>query len=156
MSDTAVTVRASTERQTDFEKQIDEQIAMHILADALEPKRAARLLVDVMFAAIIQENNLRELGGNAIDPDGTQRKQWDRTGAVEHVISNMKALSVYSRHVSHVINDILSICFDASRNCIFLDTDEIPNLVGISYGVGIAVERELRETACEWLTGGDE
>jgi hypothetical protein len=129
---------------------------MHILADVILPARAAQLANDVIVAAIIQEHNCQGVGGTVIDPDGKERKQWDRHGAIEQVIFKVKRLSAVCRYLSYAVEDIVSVCFAASRNWTFLDTDEIPTLVGAAYCVGVAVHREMPETAREWVTGSAE
>jgi len=153
MSDRVANVRASARRRTDFQKQVDDHTAMHVVADAILPARAAQLAADVIVAAIIQENNRVGLGGKVIDSNGKQSKQWDRPGAVERVVARVKRLSVVCRYLRSVVDDIVSICFAASNNLSFLDTDEIPTLVGVAYGVRVAVRRECPQTAREWVLG---
>jgi hypothetical protein len=131
--------------RTGFEAAVRDAVWSHAPVDALEPYAAWRAVIDTLMNTIICDHNAAAAGGPIVDRNGRQRRAWDRTGAMRRIAD--RAIERQWSDVGSIATVIVRDCFAMARNRDFIDTDEIPLLIGISFGVALEIERRDAELA---------
>jgi hypothetical protein len=126
-------------RRKSFEARVRELVSIHGPADALEPRRALKMAVEVLVHGLIEEHNsVAAFGNRPIDAAGSSRL---RRAIAPHVASILARIR--DERISnpvHVGAIIVDTCF-GSRAKPYLDTNEIPWLVGLAYSLALEVEQ---------------
>lgn len=109
------------------------------VADALEPPRAVHFASEAILEAIISTHNALMMGHAPLDvTDSSDFSRWAAYWAEQYVDelvgSPDVSIELFARHVA-------LRCFENARNPTFLDTHEIPALVGLTSAIGIRLER---------------
>jgi hypothetical protein len=137
-----VTVKGT---RTGFEAAVRDAVWLHAPVDALEPYAAWRAVVDTLMNTIICDHNAAAAGGPIVDRNGRQRRAWDRTGAMRRIAD--RAIERQWSDVGSIATVIVRDCFAMERSRDYIDTDEIPLLIGIAFGVAIEIERRTPDLA---------
>jgi len=122
--------------------------------DALEPARAERVAADVLVQTIVHVHNRRMLGD-----EREQRLADLRTigealrGTMETIVG--RVLSGGGEDVRSAARRIACAAFALARRAEFVDTDEIPWLVALAYGVGLELYRRDPEAARRLVGAAD-
>jgi hypothetical protein len=139
---------SDTTGNRNFDELVDDVVAMHVVADALPPRRALEITLQIFTIAIVDENSRITTRIHSDIPPNDELERWDRIQAAAKAI---EALSAATWTVEAALCALLKCCFENSRNVDFLDTDEIRILAGSSYAVGVMTRRQLPHLAKSWI-----
>lgn len=144
-----------------FAEEVESLTAIHAGGlDALMHPQAVRVAREVILHAIIKTNtqlaaglDLPEL--SEILPDGID--VYSDIGDVTERLQRVAELPDLGNPdhpwLARSVATLVQRRFARGRCEAFLDTDEIPGLVAVAYGVGLFVRRELPGLATKWVIG---
>ena len=123
----------------EFKGRVDELVKLHGPADALERATARRMAADVLVHGIIEANNRQAAGLPPIDASKTSPFRRTLSQSIAAVLQRL--LAAGTSEAPSFGDVIVETCFGLHAERPYLDTGEIPWLVGTAYGLAI----ELRE-----------
>ncbi len=133
-----------------FGVRVKELVEANVVADALPVPRALGIARQALATGFNQEASCQAVNGKLLHSSDAQLKEWDH---LDGISKTMAILREGDHEIEYVAYSILRVCFQAAKNPDFLDTDEIPTLVGIAYGTGASVKRHLPQLAKKWIAG---
>jgi hypothetical protein len=138
-------LRRAPEQPDEFEARVQDIVRLHGPVGALERDAACRTAGRVLVHGITEANNREAAGTPPIDAAESSRFRRSLARSITSVVEQVRAHRVSA--VDLVAMLIVDTCFGAQWERPYLDTDEIPWLVGTAYGVAMELRMHDPELA---------
>lgn len=132
----------------EFELFLKLLVAFYVKAEAVEPQKAMGIAGRILYDVLTDEHAraVKMIGEDCLV---SAARRWDPAGIIPRLMDAV--IKSHFRSWERLIMSIAYRCLEVSRNRIFLEGEEIAQLLAVSSVVGYEIRRLLPETADAWL-----